>query len=87
MSIKDSGLAFPNGAYSGGMTFRQYAAIKLKVPDSGVSWLDDMIRKANRKEYAGQALVGLANEYDAAPNTAARLAFEMADAMVKVEGQ
>ena len=31
----------------GGMTLRQYAAIKLKVPDSGTDWLDDMIRKSN----------------------------------------
>jgi hypothetical protein len=30
-----------------GMTLRQYAAIKLKVPDSGTDWLDDMIRKSN----------------------------------------
>jgi hypothetical protein len=33
--------------YSLGMTLRQYAAIKLKVPDSGTDWLDDMIRKSN----------------------------------------
>jgi hypothetical protein len=33
---------------SHGMTLRQYAAIKLKVPDSGTDWLDDMIRKSNR---------------------------------------
>jgi hypothetical protein len=30
-----------------GMTLRQYAAIKLKVPDSGTDWLDEMIVKAN----------------------------------------
>jgi hypothetical protein len=45
--------AFPNEGFNGwgtpeeGMTLRQYAAIKLKVPDSGTDWLDDMIRKAN----------------------------------------
>lgn len=33
--------------YSEGMTLRQYAAIKLKVPDSGTDWLDEMIVKAN----------------------------------------
>jgi hypothetical protein len=33
--------------YSEGMTLRQYAAIKLKVPDSGTDWLDDMILKSN----------------------------------------
>ena len=29
-----------------GMTLRQYAAIHLKVPDSGTDWLDDMIRQS-----------------------------------------
>jgi hypothetical protein len=29
-----------------GMTLRQYAAIKLRVPESGEPWLDDMIRKS-----------------------------------------
>lgn len=31
-----------------GMTLRQYAAIKLKVPNSGTDWLDEMIEEANR---------------------------------------
>jgi hypothetical protein len=30
------------------MTLRQYAAIKLKVPNSGTDWLDDMIRESLR---------------------------------------
>jgi len=29
-----------------GISIRQYAAIKLRVPDSGLDWLDDMIRAA-----------------------------------------
>jgi hypothetical protein len=40
---------------SGGMTLRQYAAIKLKVPDSGTDWLDAMIVKSLRDEFAGKA--------------------------------
>jgi hypothetical protein len=40
-----------------GMTLRQYAAIKLCVPDSGLEWLDDMIRQAQRDRFAGQALI------------------------------
>ena len=40
-----------------GMTLRQYAAIKLCVPDSGIDWLDDMIRQAQRDRFAGQALI------------------------------
>ena len=31
----------------GGMDLRQYAAIHLRLPDSGLDWLDEMIRKAN----------------------------------------
>jgi hypothetical protein len=48
------GPAFPSHPVMGqisatclGMTLREYAAIKLKVPDSGTDWLDDMIRKSN----------------------------------------
>ena len=42
-----------------GMTLRQYAAIKLKVPDSGEGWLDDMIRKSLLNDFAGQAMQGI----------------------------
>ena len=31
---------------SDGMTLREYAAIKLKVPNSGTEWLDNMIRES-----------------------------------------
>jgi len=53
MTTNTGGPAFPNEGGAGnlwndkGMTLRQYAAIKLKVPDSGTDWLDDMIRKSN----------------------------------------
>lgn len=30
------------------LTMRQYAAIELRVPDSGEEWLDEMIRVSNR---------------------------------------
>ena len=30
----------------GGMTLRQYAAIHLRIDDSGTDWLDEMIRAA-----------------------------------------
>jgi len=39
-----------------GMTLRQYAAIKLRVPDSGTDWLDKMIVKAKRDEIAAMAM-------------------------------
>ena len=38
-----------------GMTLRQCAALKLRVPDSGLEWLDAMIRKSRRDEFAEQA--------------------------------
>ena len=33
---------------SEGMSLRQYAAIKLRVPNSGTDWLDEMIRQSLR---------------------------------------
>ena len=53
--INDGGPAFPlqsigpefQPGYSG-MTLRQYAAIKLCVPDSGLPWLDEMIVRSKR---------------------------------------
>ena len=68
--LKDGGPAFPLSAHpehgygpaasvNSGMSLRAYAAIKLGVPDSGIDWLDDMIRKSVRDLFAGQALAGL----------------------------
>jgi hypothetical protein len=68
-----------------GMSLRTYAAIKLRVPNSGIAWLDDMIREAKRDEFAGQALAGICASgptkawHDAA---IAREAFNLADAML-----
>lgn len=39
-----------------GMSLRQYAAIHLRVPNSGTDWLDEMIREAQRNEFAGRAM-------------------------------
>ena len=64
--IKDGGPAFPrsprSGIYEGeydGMTLRQYAAIKLRVPNSGTDWLDEMILKSLRDELAAKAVQGI----------------------------
>ena len=50
--------AFPNPHRTDmtGMTLRQYAAIKLKVPNSGTDWLDDMIRQSLRDDFAVKAM-------------------------------
>jgi hypothetical protein len=87
-TIKTEKPAFPmgyhpegNNADHFGMTLRQYAAIKLCVPDSGADWLDDMIRKSNRNHFAAHAI----NEvgwYENMDNSAA-MAYLIADAMLK----
>ncbi len=68
MSDKEnSGAAFPGGGFNHldgspelpGLSMRQYAAIKLKVPDSGVDWLDEMIERSRRDDVAAMAMQGL----------------------------
>ena len=91
----DGGQAFPTGYPSHrsqhGMSLRQYAAIKLCVPDSGLDWLDDMIRQAQRDRFAGQALAGILGGgfADTIPHDdlnggrdAAAFAYQYADAMI-----
>jgi G:T-mismatch repair DNA endonuclease (very short patch repair protein) len=81
--INNGGPAFPvpSLAVGSGMTLRQYAAIKLRVPDSGTDWLDEMIRKSNRDYFAAKAIneVGWYNNI----NQSAIMAYEIADAMLK----
>jgi hypothetical protein len=84
----DGGPAYPtrqeNGCNSGepGMTLRQYASIKLKVPDSGTDWLDDMIRKSLRDDLAGKAMQEFCtNRSSVLYREAADEAYQMADAM------
>lgn len=38
----------PTLNFNSGMSLRVYAAIQLRVPDSGLPWIDDMIRESNR---------------------------------------
>lgn len=94
MGINDGGPAFPtdserqNGANSyhyEGMTLRQYAAIKLRVPESGDEWLDDMIRKSLRDELAAKAMQASRSRSSnyASWGDIAVDAYEIADAMLK----
>lgn len=91
--IKDGGPAFPvdtrESSYHdfGGMNLREYAAIKLRVPESGTEWLDNMIRSSLRGKLAAQAMQGFtanANKrfVDAPFVLLAELAYEQADAML-----
>jgi len=88
--INDGGPAFPHTTkWDGitpainyhGMTLRQYAAIKLRVPASGTDWLDEMIRKSNRDIFAAHAIneVGWYENMD----KSAAMAYLIADAMLK----
>jgi hypothetical protein len=94
-----SGPAFPTWEqdeyglkfFNEGMTLRQYAAIKLKVPDSGTDWLDEMITKSLQNDFAAKAMQGLfasnaPHDHDDAEIFAvvAEAAYKQANAMLKV---
>lgn len=64
-----------------GMSLRVYAAIELRVPDSGVDWLDAMIRRAERHEFAGMVLQGML-AYQADWEGMEEWAYERADRML-----
>jgi hypothetical protein len=95
---RDGGPAFPTDSerqvgpdtwHYEGLSLRTYAAIKLRVPDSGIDWLDDMIRQAKRNEFAKQVMASLfrwANQEDV--ETIAGVCYRCADAMLAArEGQ
>ena len=63
----DGGPAFPEAERCSGMSLRQYAAIKLCVPDSGTDWLDEMIEEARRDAFAAAALTGLLADHTMEP--------------------
>ena len=75
----------PSLAVGSGMTLRQYAAIKLCVPDSGVPWLDEMIVQSNRQRLAAAALQGMLSDpqREGFADDYAKHAYICADAMLK----
>lgn len=72
-----------------GMTLRQYAAIKLRVPDSGTDWLDEMIRKSMRDDFAAKAMQGMLADstFNGKPEEIALASLRMADAMLLSAGE
>ena len=80
-------LATDGGHFSEGMTLRQYAAIKLKVPDSGTDWLDEMITKSLQNDFAAKAMQVFCSDPDwrhnNVPYTTALAAYEMADVLLE----
>ena len=91
----DSDFAFPHvfeehglNIVHQGLTARQHAAIQLRVPDSGIDWLDEMIDKARRDEFAAKAMQAWVNgcinsSLSWLPAEAATDAYNIADAMLK----
>lgn len=55
-----------------GFTAQQDAAIRLRVPNSGVGWLDAMIREARRLDMATAAMQGILTQ----PKTLVQLGWE-----------
>ena len=68
-----------------GMTLREYAAIHLRVPNSGNPELDDMIRDAVLRELAARSLQGILSnpQYSGEDSQLVNAAYERADAMLK----
>ena len=90
--------AFPCGTehlaepVTAGMTLLQYAAIKLRVPESGDDWLDSMILESLRNEIAAKAMQGIVSTLHQGirPTDIQAMcgdAYAIADAMLKVSEQ
>lgn len=76
-----------------GMTLRQYAAIHLKVANSGTDWLDEMIEKSNNDDFAAKAMQAILSNNELISDTdnlsvnwITRNSFKIADAMLKARG-
>ncbi|CAG9205506.1 conserved hypothetical protein [Burkholderia gladioli] len=77
-----------------GMSLRAYAAIKLRVPDSGIDWLDQMIVTSMRDEFAAKAMHAALITSESGNKVThqqlfeiiAPLAYQMADSMLKARG-
>ena len=65
-----------------GIDLRVMAAIELRIPDSGIDWLDEMIARAEKRDIAAQAMqmrIGLEGWSD---EDVAKDAYQIADAMI-----
>ena len=67
-----------------GLTAREHAAIALRVPDSGMDWLDAMIRTSLRQEFAKAAMQAYAASSPDAfdPDAIVQMALRQADALL-----
>ncbi len=86
MSNTEDRIVIPAEHISDQYDLREYAAIKLRIPDSGIDWLDEMIVKAERRNIAAKAMQGLLANSDVdihAKEDIAILSYEHADAIIK----
>lgn len=69
-----------------GLSMRQAVALTLRVPDSGTPWIDDMIRRSLRAEFAKAAMQGICGDgipgSHHKPNQTAADAASYADALL-----
>ncbi len=99
--MKDGGQAFPSeredthpdrGAIKvqePGMSLREYACIKLKIPETSLDWLNDLIRKSLLNNFAARAMQGYVIKDTEMENFDAKIAtwsYEIAGAMLKARG-
>ena len=71
------------------MSLQDYACIKLKIPETGRPWFDDLIRKSLRNDLAARAMQGYVTKDTEIENVDEKMAtwsYEMAAAMLKVGG-
>jgi hypothetical protein len=61
----------------------KYIAIKLKVPDSGADWLDDMIRESLHDDFAAKAMQAIVSNGDVDPQKISQASHIIAEAMLK----
>jgi metal-responsive CopG/Arc/MetJ family transcriptional regulator len=77
----------PDFAPADKLSAREYAAIHLKVPNSGADWLDEMIETSLRNDLAAKAMQSYIADSDWRSKTmqaqTARVAYMVADAMRK----
>ncbi len=80
-----------NGLFSVGLTKREYAAIHLRVPDSGSDWLDKMIEQRLRDEVAAKVMHGYLFHIEKVLKQdemrgLANMSYCLADVMLKARG-
>jgi len=74
-----------NDVQNPGMTLRDYACIKRKVPETDKDWLNELIVKSLRDQFAGKAMSAFIGRPFSSNDIGAyvRDSYKMADAMLE----